>query len=115
MVMETHKVVGQLMKAWDVLEREAISRGHNPLPPDCYCMDMKGQIVCIARTGVAELRKAHPEWIVYSFEDAARILCGTFSDTFYNNVFNSFPNAKVVKVIANNESYDAELDDEIPF
>lgn len=115
LAVETHKVAGQLMKAWDVLEREAISRGHRPLPPDCYCMDLDGKIICIARNGAGEIRAAHPEWVVYTFEDAARILAGSFTNTFYNDVMATFPDAKVVKVVRENESYDAELDDEIPF
>ena len=42
--------------------------------PHAWCVEMDGgQIVCFARQGCAELRKRYPEWVVYSFEDAACI------------------------------------------
>ena len=114
MIVDVSKVAGQLMRAWDVLEQHALAAGHAPLPADCYCMDLDGKIVCIARNGTKGIRAQHPDWIVYTFEDAARILAASHTNTFYNDALASFPDAKITKVTAN-ESYDAELDDEIPF
>jgi hypothetical protein len=54
--------------------------------------------VCIAVSGVLELRNKHPEWTVYSFEDAARILRHDWSETFLRDAFKAFPEARVTKV-----------------
>ena len=74
-IVATHEVAGQLMKAWDKLEQSALDAGHEPLPAHAYAvtMDDSDKVVCFAMEGVAELRVKYPDWIVYSFEDAARI------------------------------------------
>lgn len=114
-VLKTHKLSGALMRAWDVLESEAMLAGHSPLPVDAYAVDLDGKIVCIAWTGVAELREKHKDWVVYSFEDAARILNASFASTFCEEAFKAFPEAKVTRVKAK-EATDWGLGgDEIPW
>ena len=97
-VVGTNQIVSRLMRAWDVLEEQAEAAGHKPLPPDAYCIDLNGQIVCIAITGVLELRRKHPEWTVYAFEDAARIIRHDWSERFLKDAFKAFPEARVTKV-----------------
>jgi hypothetical protein len=110
-----HQIAAQLMRAWDVLEEQAEAGGHKPLPVDAYAVDIGGRIVCFAKSGQVELRRQHPEWIVYGFEDAARLLCHDFSKTFVEEAFKAFPEASVSRV-----KRDVEVDwdlggDEIPF
>tara|TARA_B100000035_G_scaffold314937_1_gene333056 strand:+ start:916 stop:1521 length:606 start_codon:yes stop_codon:yes gene_type:complete len=116
-VMRTHKLAGQLMKGWKVLEDEAMSNGHEPLHGDAYCVEMEeGDIVCFALNEVRKIREQNPTWVVYSFEDAARVLREDFSSRFLDNAFNSFPNAKVTEVIRNGEPVNWALGgDEIPW
>ena len=67
--------------AW---KRKRRGAGHKPLSPHAWCVEMDGgQIVCFARQGCAELRRRYPEWVVYSFEDAACILKQHFSEAFF--------------------------------
>ena len=110
-----HQIATQLIRAWDVLEQQAEANGHKPLPVDAYCVDVGGKVVCFARSGAVELRKQHPEWVVYGFEDAARLLCHDFSKAFVEEAFKAFPEASVSRV-----KRDVEVDwdlggDEIPF
>ena len=103
-VMRTHKLAGQLMKGWQVLEDEALSNGHKPLGGDAYCVEMEeGDIVCFALNEVSKIREQNPTWTVYSFEDAARVLREDFSSRFLDNAFNTFPNAKVTEVMRDGE------------
>ena len=97
-VVKTHKLAGALMRAWDVLEQEAMQAGHKPLPVDAYAIDLDGKIVCIASSGVSELRAKHSDWVVYSFEDAARVLNASFGAAFCEEAFKEFPDAKVTRV-----------------
>ena len=98
-VVGTNQIATQLMRAWDVLEKAAEDAGHKPLPPHAYCVQCEEVIVCFALHGAVELRKKYPSWIVYSFEDAARVLRFDWSETFLNNAFNTFPNAKVTRMV----------------
>jgi len=98
-VVGTNQIATQLMRAWDVLEKSAMDAGHKPLPPHAYCVEIDGDIVCFALHGWAELRREHPKWIVYSFEDAARIIRFDWTETFLNNAFNAFPDAKVTRMV----------------
>ena len=115
-VVAVNQIVGQLLRAWDVWEEQAIAQGHAPLPPDAYCVDTGGHITCFARSGHVELRKAHPEWIVYSFEDAARLLRHDWTEKFTAEAFKAFPEASVKRVERPSEPVDWGLGgDEIPF
>ena len=98
-VVGVNQIATQLMRAWDVLEKAAQDAGHKPLPPHAYCVEIDGDIVCFALHGWAELRKKYPSWIVYSFEDAARVIRFDWTETFLNNAFNAFPNAKVTRMV----------------
>jgi hypothetical protein len=72
-----------------------------------------GKIVCFARQGCAELRKRYPQWVVYSFEDAACILKQHFSEAFLQKAFETFPNAKVTRVVDGDGNNNIE--DDIPW
>ena len=110
-VMKVNKLAGALIRAWDVLETEAKAAGHKPLPDDAFCVELEeGKFVCIAMTNVEDLRKRHPQWVVYSFEDAARVISASFTDAFLKKAFEAFPKAIVTRVRLNDD-----LDDEIPF
>jgi hypothetical protein len=114
-VVRVNKLAGQLMRAWGVLEQEAEAAGHKPLPEHAYCVSL-GQdekMVCFALSGVAAMRTAHPDWIVYDFEDAARIVMGSAASDFLEEAFKRFPNAKVTRVTG--ARVDDELEDEIPW
>jgi len=116
-VMRTHKLAGQLMKGWQVLEDEAMANGHEPLHGDAYCVEMEeGDIVCFALNEVRKIREQNPTWVVYSFEDAARVLREDFTSRFLDNAFNTFPNAKVTEVIRNGKpDLNWAIGDEIPW
>lgn len=117
-VMTVNQIVGQLLRAWDVLEQAAIDAGHKPLSEDCYCIEMEeGDVVCIARHGWVDLRKKHPTWTVYSFEDACRVLRADFTSSFIEKAYNSFPNAKIVSIKRDGEDKPVNWDigDEIPW
>lgn len=115
-VVAVNQIATQLIRAWDVLEEQAEANGHKPLPPDAYCVDAGGHITCFARSGVVELRKAHPEWVVYSFEDAARLLRHDWTEKFTAEAFKAFPEATVTRVERTSEPVDWDLGgDEIPF
>lgn len=94
-----NKLVGQLLRAWDVLEEAAEGAGHKPLPPHAYCVEIDGGITCFALHGWADLRKKHPDWCVYSFEDAARILRFDWTERFLNEAYSAFPDAKVTRMV----------------
>lgn len=115
-VVKVSEVAGQLIRAWDVLEKAAMDAGHKPLAPEAWCVDVDGRIVCFALRGWAEIRKANPTWIVYAFEDAARVLLHDFSENFLNEAFSAFPNAKVTSVVRKGERVNLDLGgDDIPF
>jgi hypothetical protein len=118
-VVKVNKLAGALMRAWDVLEAEALAAGHEPLPNDAYCIDLgDGRVTCIAMHGASELRRLHPKWAVYSFEDAARVLAANFASDFIEEAFKAFPDAKVTRVDVGewkDPRVDREIDDEIPF
>ena len=110
----TRQIADQLMRAWDALEAEAIERGHNPLG-NAYCVEMgDGRIICFAHDGVEHIRKTHPHWVVYSYDDAARILSAQFARDFLEEALQTFPDAKVTRYSLGSE-YDDELEDAIPF
>ena len=113
-VVRTNKIATQLMAGWKRMEAEAEGAGHKPLSPHAWCVEMDGgQIVCFARQGCAELRKRYPEWVVYSFEDAACVLKQHFSEAFLRKAFETFPNAKVTRVV--DESGNGNIEDDIPW
>ena len=83
-VMTTNQIAGQLMRAWDVLEKTALEAGHKPPAEDCYCVELDGErIVCIASKNAHILREKYKHWIVYSFEDVARILSNDLRLSFW--------------------------------
>ena len=94
-----NKLVGQLLRAWDVLEEAAEGAGHKPLPPHAYCVEIDGGITCFALHGWSDLRKKHPDWCVYSFEDAARILRFDWTERLLNEAYSAFPDAKVTRMV----------------
>ena len=113
-VVGTRQVAEQLMRAWDALEAEAIANGHSPLG-DAYCVEMgDGRIICFAYDGVEHIRKTHPHWVVYSYDDAARILSAQFARDFIEEALQTFPDAKVTQYRFGS-GHDAELEDAIPF
>lgn len=115
-VVAVNQIATQLIRAWDVLEQEAEANGHKPLPEDAYCVDLDGTIMCFARSGVTQLRIKHPDWIVYGFEDAARILRHDWSKEFVSEAFKAFPQATVTRVERPSEPVKWDLGgDEIPF
>ena len=117
-VMATNQIAGQLMRAWYVLEKTALEAGHKPPAEDCYCVELDGEkIVCIASKNAHVLREKYKHWIVYSFEDVARILCNDFTAKFLEAAYDSFPKAKITTVIREGEdkSFNWELGDEIPW
>lgn len=118
-VVKVNEVAGQLMRAWDVLEQTALAAGHKPLPEHAYAIDLgDGEgVVCIAMHGAHDLRKAHPDWVVYSFEDAARVLRTSWTEAFLKEAYNAFPNAKVVSITKDGAKQDLNWDigDEIPW
>ena len=115
-VVATHQVAGQLMKAWDKLEQSALEAGHEPLPAHAYAVTMEDSdnVVCFAMEGVAELRVKYPNWVVYSFEDAARIVRQEFTDTFLNDAFSSFPKATITHIVDKGNTKQV-MEDEIPW
>jgi hypothetical protein len=116
-VVGVHAIVGQLMRAWDVLEAEALSNGHQPVGPHAYCIEIaSGHIVCIALHDAMGIRREHPEWTVYDMVDAAVVLANNFSSEFIEKTLQSFPEAKVTRVIGTaNDTFNVDLGDEIPF
>ena len=117
-VMATNQIAGQLMRAWDVLEKTAIEAGHKPPAEDCYCVELEGgRIVCIASRNAHILREKYKDWIVYSFEDVARILSNDFTAKFLEEAYDSFPKAKITTVIRDgiDKSIDWSIGDEIPW
>jgi len=103
-VVKTHEIVGQLMRAWDVLEKTAIAAGHEPLKESAWCVQMdEGDVICIALHGHAELRQKFPHWTVYGIEDACRVLRADWTASFLDKAYDSFPNAKLTKVVYNGE------------
>lgn len=112
-VMAVNKIAGQLMRAWDVIERAAMDAGHLPPVAAGYAVDVEGVIVAFAISGVEEMRKQHPDWVVYPVEDAARLLRHQHNVVF-SEVYNAFPNARVVDV-RQHGALEEVLDDEIPF
>lgn len=110
----TRQIADQLIRAWDALEAQALEAGHSPLG-DAYCVEMDdGRIICFAYDGVSHLRRTHPHWIVYSYDDAARILSAQFAKNFLEEALQTFPEAKVAKYSLGSE-YDDELEDALPF
>ena len=117
-VMTTNQIAGQLMRAWDVLEKTALEAGHKPPAEDCYCVELDGErIVCIASKNAHVLREKYKHWIVYSFEDVARILSNDFTAKFLEAAYDSFPKAKITTVIRDgvDQSINWEIGDEIPW
>lgn len=103
-VVKTHEIAGQLIRAWDVLEKTAIAAGHEPLKESAWCVQMEeGDVICIALHGHAELRQRFPHWTVYGIEDACRILRADWTASFLDKAYDSFPNAKLTKVVYNGE------------
>ena len=115
-VVGTNQIATQLMRAWDVLESEAIAAGHQPLLPDGFCVNLGGHVTCFAASGVSELRRKHPDWVVYAFEDAARLLKHDWTEKFAAEAFKAFPEASVTRVKRPDEPVNYDLGgDEIPF
>ena len=116
-VVAVHAIVAQLMRAWDVLEAEALANGHQPVGPHAYCIEIaSGHIVCLALHDAVGIRRAHPEWTVYDMVDAAVVLANNFSSDFIEKTLQSFPEAKVTRVIGTaSDTFNVDLGDEIPF
>lgn len=103
-VVKTHEIAAQLIRAWDVLEKTAIEAGHEPLKESAWCVQMEeGDVICIALHGHAELRQKFPHWTVYGIEDACRILRADWTASFLDKAYDSFPNAKLTKVVYDGE------------
>lgn len=116
-VARTHNIAAQLLKAWDVLEAEAIANGGKPLE-NAWAVELEdGLIYCFALSGTADLRKRFPDWIVYDIIDAARLMQADFSATFLEKAFDAFPNATVTSVIRDGkQDFNWDLGgDEIPW
>lgn len=112
-VVATNKVAGALIRAWDVLERAAMDAGHLPPVMNGWAVDVEGVTVAIATSGAVEMRRAHPDWVVFSVEDAGRLLRHHHAAAFAE-VYAAFPNASVSAVKPRTELEEL-LDDEIPF
>ena len=116
-LVSTNNSAAQLLKAWDVLEAEAIANGGKPLE-NAWAVELEnGIIYCFALSGAAELRARYPDWIVYDIVDAARVIRADFSATFLEKAFDTFPGAKVTSVIRDGKA-DVNWDlggDEIPW
>ncbi len=109
------EIATRLCKGWDVLEKAALAAGHKPLPEDVFAVHMdNGKCVAICVNGVVEhVRRKYPEWIVYSLEDAARLLAANASAEFLAEAFKAFPKASVQRV--RHGELETLLEDEIPF
>ena len=115
--LQRQQLAAQLVRAWDVLEAEALANGHQPVGPHAYCIEIaSGHIVCLALHDAMGIRQAHPEWTVYDMVDAAVVLANNFSSDFIEKTLQSFPEAKVTRVIGTaNDTFNVDLGDEIPF
>ena len=113
-VVGSHKIATQLMRAWDVLEKAAMDAGHRPPVGAGYAVDVDGVIVAFTQgADVGILRRERPDWIVYHFEDAARLLRHQANE-IHDAAMRAFPNARVVAVRPKS-ALEELLDDEIPF
>lgn len=109
------EIAGRLIKGWDVLEKTARGAGHTPLPEDVFAVHLdNGKCVAICVNGVVEhVRRKYPEWVVYSVEDAGRLLAANASAEFLAEAFKAFPKASVARVRTG--ELETLLEDEIPF
>ena len=112
-VIKVNKIALELIKGWDVLERNAIKNGHEPLPKHCYAIEIDGDIICVAMSQAKELREKYPTWIVYDWEDVARIIKASNAAHFLKTAIESFPDAKIKNITVKGKTVYNE--DEIPF
>jgi len=110
------EIATRLIKAWDILEGAAIDAGHSPLPErEAFAVvlgDGRGQCIAICgpRADVATVRRENPTWVVYSAEDAARVIVAA-SNEIVEAALRSFPSARITRI----SGQDLGDGDDIPF
>ena len=116
--VKVHEIAARLITAWGVMEKAAMDAGHRPIDGRTgFVVDIEGRrTVCICEpdADVAGIKRDNPDWVVYSADNAARIIARDFSEEFIATALDSFPGAKVTRVKSRTE-LERELDDEIPF
>lgn len=113
------EIVPQLIVAWNMLEQNALQAGHKPLE-NAWCVtyqdyDGKHRCVCFAAHGWATLAQKHPDWVVHSFENAARIIAYEYKERVFEDMYSAFPNARISHVVDHGTIKVPEYEDEIPF
>lgn len=116
--VKVHEIASRLMTAWGVMERAAMDAGHRPIDGRTgFVVDIEGRrtvCICAPDADVVGIKRDNPDWVVYSADNAARIIARDFSEDFITAALDSFPSAKVTRVKSRTE-LERELNDEIPF
>ncbi len=116
--VKVHEIAARLITAWGVMEKAATDAGHRPMDGRAgFVVDIEGRrtvCICAPDADVAGIKRDNPEWVVYSADNAARIIARDFSEEFITAALDSFPGAKVTRVKSQSE-LEKELNDEIPF
>ena len=116
--VKVHEIASRLMTAWGVMEKAAMDAGHRPIDGRTgFVVDIEGRrtvCICAPDADVVGIKRDNPDWVVYSADNAARIIARDFSEDFITAALDSFPSAKVTRVKSRTE-LERELDDEIPF
>lgn len=116
-VHKVAKIAPQLVRAWEALEKEALAAGHKPLPDTAYAVELGDGSICAFTCyahDAAKLRQQH-DWVVYTYDNAARLLAHAWEETILKDAFNTFPDAKVVEVRDGKRTPVGIIEDEIPF
>lgn len=116
--VKVHEIAARLITAWGVMEKAAMDAGHRPIDGRTgFVVDIEGRrtvCICAPCADVVGIKRDNPDWVVYSADNAARIIARDFSDEFIATALDSFPDAKVTRVKSRSE-LERELNDEIPF
>lgn len=92
------EIAGKLCKALPIMHNAALAAGHSPVSSDIVTMVVDGQVYAfVLRGDLGLIRKKHPDWVVYSMQDAVYAMRGRLEEVL-QEAANHFADVKIVNI-----------------
>lgn len=92
------EIAGKLCKALPIMHRAAIDAGHSPASSDIVTMVVDGQVYAfVVRGDLGLIRGDHPDWVVYSMQDAVYAMRGRLEEVL-QEAAKHFAGVKIVNI-----------------
>ena len=92
------EIASKLCKALPMMHRAAIDAGHSPISSDIVTMEVDGTVYgFVLRGDLGLIRREHPDWVVYSMNDAVYALRGRLEEVM-QEAAKHFSDVKIVNV-----------------